>query len=381
MSTARDLQSLLSSAENLAALDALYERTIDQILAEVAAGVTRPGAARARETLIRIRELATRLDPRRDSAVRRWIYVEFPNAYYLGDEAAVSGLESQVKRAAEERAAAFPEIRTAFTALNQLQLKAQIAALTDRLSDVHRHILSRAGIAVRRTQLVFSQDAEVREHVIGGIIRGQTHREVATDIARTILTGQVPPAAAARMREAGFAGDVETWKQMSKGFQMTVGGWTGSARAYANLTARTMQAELHSVGMITRLQQNSINHVRISRHQQAKADVCTLFAGRVYYIGPGTDPMGFPSIKTIPGGHFPPHPNCAHVMEPFVVAVKSPEAVAAALGDAQRLPKKFTAISTKEANELVGAMNEAALNEIAPKGTADVKPPERRGAA
>jgi hypothetical protein len=382
MSVARDLLSLLASAANLAALDEIYARVIDRILREVASGVTRPGAARARETLIRIREIARDIDPKRDGALRRWIYEEFPNAYYLGDDAAVQGIRSQTERAAPERAQGFPEPRTAFTPINQIQLRAQVAAITDKLSDLQRQILSRATGVVRRTQLVFAQDAEVRQHVIGGIIRGQTHRQVATDIARTILTGKVSPAAAARMAQAGFAGDVETWKQMAKGYQIQVGGWKGSVRAYVALTARTMQADLHRVGMVVRLQQNNISHVRISRHQQDKVDECTLYAGQVFYVGPGVDPLGFPSLRSIPNGGPPWHPNCAHVTEAFVVGVKPETAVKAALENVQRLPAPAFGRTVKEVRELVEVLRKTGkLDGIAPKGSADIKPQPPKEAA
>ncbi|MGH9462008.1 MAG: phage minor capsid protein [Vicinamibacteria bacterium] len=382
MSVSRELQSLLASAENVAALEEQYARSIDRILQELAQGITRPGAARARETLLRIRELAQRLDPRRQNAVRRWLEDEFPKFYYLGDDAAARGIDQARGAAAPERRGLVGEPSTGFTALNQLQLRAQVAALTDRLSDVHRQILIKSGLVVRRTQLVFSQDAEIREHVIGGIIRGETHREVANDIARTILTGKVSPAAAERMRQAGFAGDVALFEQLGRRELVTVGKKTMDVRVYANLVARTMGAETHRVGMITRLQQNEINHVRISRHQQTEEDECTLYAGRVFYVGPGEDPLGFPSMNTIPSGGPPWHPNCAHVVTPFVVAAKPPAAVEAALEDINRLPGGAFAVSAKEARELVEVLREAGkLEEIAPKGAADVKPPPKKGAA
>ncbi len=382
MSVARELQALLASAANVAALEEHYARVIDQILREVAAGVTRPGAARARDTLIRIRELARKLDPRRDSAIRRWIQEEFPKFYYLGDDQAVDGIERARASAAAHLVGIVPEASRAFTAINQLQLRAQVAALTDRLSDVHRQILTRASLVVRRTQLVFSQDVEVRQHVIGGIIRGQTHREVANDIARTILTGKVTPAAAERMRQAGFAGDVELFKQLAKGITITVGGWTGTVRAYAALTARTMGADVHRVGLTTRLQQSGINHVRISRHQQAEEDECTLYAGRIFFVGAGEDPLGFPSLRDVPNSGPPWHPNCAHVIEPWVAALKPQPSIDAARADAGLLPAGAFGKSTKEVRELVEVLRKTGkLDAIAPKGSSDIKPPEKKGAA
>lgn len=383
MSVARDLQALLGSAENTAALREIYARVIERILAELAAGVTRPGMARAREVLAKVRELAAQLDPRKDGAVRRWIQSEFAKAYYLGDAAAIEGIEAARGRAPEARGNLVPIPTGAFTAINQLQLRATVAALSDRLHDVQRQILTKAGLFVRRTQLVFAQDAEVRSHIVGGIIRGQTHREVATDIARTILTGKLSPAAAQRMRDAGFAGDLELFRQIGHGQMVTVGQKTMDVRNYSDLVARTMAAEAHRIGTVTRLQQSGINHVRISRHQQAVEDECTLYAGRVFYVGAGVDALGFPSLRDVAGSGPPWHPHCAHVVEAWVAALKPQSTIDAAREDAGLLPAAAFGTSVKEARQLVEVLKKTGrLVAVAPKGAQDVKhEPPKKGAA
>jgi hypothetical protein len=370
MPIARDLLSLLASAENMAALDALLERTVKRILEELATGVSRPGGARAAETIRNIRAIAREIDPRLDSKLRSWIREELPKAFILGDANAVA----DVKRALEEAGTeAIPGQRAGviegWTALNQTALRAMMASMTDRFNDIQRQILTQAGYIVRRTQLAFTTDAAIRQQVTDGIIRGATGREISNDIARAILKGIVPPDARARLQQAGLAGDIELYKQLgaNSDFMLQVGGWRGTVRSYANLVSRTMQREAASVATVARLQQNGINHVQVSDKLPLKPDVCSLIAGKVYYIGPGEDPAGFPSLKEIPGGVFPPHPHCTHVLRPYVVALKSPVAVQSALDDANLVPDHFFGTDPKKAMQLVGSLDAAALQRLNPR--------------
>ena len=234
------------------------------------------------------------------------------------------------------------------------------------MSDIHRQILTTAGLTVRRTQLVFQQDAGIREQVVGGIIRGSSGREISDDIARLILEGKSNPEGLKRLRENGFQNDlIDLYGRLSKGEMVKVGARNFSVRSYANLTARTMLREAHKVGTVVRLQQNGVDHVQISKHAQEKPDVCTAFAGRVYYVGPeAEDPLGFPPLKSITNGGPPFHPNCAHVTQPYVAVLKSQTNVGAAREESDLLPRRFFGKTAAEVTELVEALDEAALREI-----------------
>lgn len=324
MTIARDLQVLLGSDGNVAALERLYDRIIASILRELASGVSRPGAARARETLIRIRELAAELNPRRNSQVRDWIRRELAKAFVLGDRATAREIERQLDDAGAERVGDLQVNRT-FSVVNSTALSAMVASMTARLEDAHRQILQTSGLVIRNTQLRAQTNQEVREHIVDGIIRGSTGRQVSNDIAKAILTGRVSPEAAARMRAAGHAGDMELYRQLGqqKDFMLQVGGWRGTVRTYSNLVARTMSREAASVATIVRLQQSAIFHVQVSGTMPDEPDVCSLFAGNVYYTGAGEDPLGFPAYTSIPGGKIPGHPHCRHVLLPWVAVLKT----------------------------------------------------------
>lgn len=385
MALSRDLLILLASDGNVAALERLYVQAIARILEELAAGVTRAGAGRARDTLIRIRELAAELNPRRDSQVRDWIRRELPKAFILGDKATAREAARQLAEAGAERVGDV-KVNTAFTAVHSTALSAMVATMTARLEDAHRQILQTAGFVVRNTQLKAQTNQEVKEHIVDGIIRGREGRKVSNDIARAILTGKLSPEAVQRLRQAGHAGDIELYKALADGQFITVGKRRFDVRAYANLVARTMSREAASNAAVLRLQQSEIWHIQVSPAMPTEPDVCSLVAGNVYYIGAGEDPLGFPAYSSMPGGKLGLHPHCRHVPMPWVAALKPKPATEELLDNVFAAESFFGASSTeasKRIRELVKSGGIAAIQKFNPR-LFGLKPPARgraKGAA
>ncbi len=382
MAAARELTGLLASGSTIAALDGHYERTIARILDELAQGVSRPGGARAVALLARLRELVNRLDPRKDSFVRTWIKEQLPRAYVLGTRSATRQLQEQLDKVSSDKAAEWGSLKTSWTAANQTTLSAITAAMVSTLSRAARDMMAKLELTVRRTQLRLTTDAAIREATVGGIIRGATGREVSDDIARVIL-GRANPDALKRLRERGFGGDdLALYQELAKGQLIKVAGKNWGVRPYANLVARTMSRDAHKVGTVVRLQTNGVDHVRISRHIQREADECTPFAGNVYYIGAAeVDPAGFPKLSSILNGGPPFHPNCAHVLEPYVVQLKSPEQIAKDQEQTLALPAKFYSKSGTDIRAMVAESSEKQLNEWAPAGAADISETIAKGVA
>jgi len=369
MGLARDLLILLASDRNLAELDRLYAGIIDRILRELAAGVTRAGAGRARDTLIRIRQLAAEINPRVDSQLRDWIRRELPKAFILADKDTANEVRRQLADAAAERVQGI-RVGDTFTGASNAQLNILIATMISRMEDVHRQVLQTAGLFVRNTQLRAQTNAEIREHIVSGIVRGATGREISNDIAKAILTGKISPEAAERLRAAGHAGDLELYKQLAEGQFITVGKRRFEVRAYANLVAKTMQRDAAAVATIARLQQSGINHIQVSPTMPTEPDVCSLVAGNVYYIGAGEDPLGFPAYTSMPGGKLGLHPNCRHVPLPYVAALKS-ESSTDELRDNVFASESFfgatSAEASKRIHELVKAGGIAAIHKFNPR--------------
>lgn len=370
MPIARDLLVLLGSAENLAALERLYEDVIRRVLAELAAGVSRPGAARIAATMIRIRQLAREINPAVDSRLRDWIKRELPQAFILGDKNAVDDVRRALEEAAQVNLPGGGPLITGFSPIHQTQLSAILAAMRNTYTGVYRQILQTSEYVLRRTQLALQTDQAVRDHIVSGIVRGAAGRQISNDIARAILRGQVPADAQARLTQVGLAGDIELYKQLADGKLVQVGGRRFNVRTYSNLVARTMQREAATLGTIARLQENGINHIQVSDTLPTDPDVCSLVAGNIYYIGAGEDPLGFPSYRSMPGGGIPLHPNCRHVVRAWVAAYKTEPDRAGSLANVQASQDFWgmeAAAASKRVGELVKAGGIAALQKLNPR--------------
>lgn len=374
MAASRDLISLLASDSTVAALDRHYKRAVERILEELARGVTRPGGARAAETLANVKALVRDLDPSKASYVRDWIRRNIPKAYVLGDRAATQELRAELRAVASDKADEFGKVNTTFSGVNQVSMKAVTAAMESNMTGAAGEILKNAGLFIRRTQLIQTQDVGTREAVTSGIIRGATHREVADDIASILRGGKITPEMRTELREAGFGGVyLETAEAFGNGQLITVGQRRFSVQGYANLVARTQMREAHKVGTIVRLQQNEVDHVRVSRHRQDDPDECTPWAGQVFYIGPGVDPLGFPPISTILNGGPPFHPNCKHVLTPYVVEFKNPKSIDEANEEAAGIPRRFFGKGPGEIRDMVSGMSDDELEEAFPQGFEDIR--------
>lgn len=369
MGIARDLLILLASDRNIAELERLYARIIDQILRELAAGVSRAGAGRARETLIRIRQLAAEINPRADSMLRDWIRRELPKAFILGDRDAAREVLRQLADAGVDKIEGV-RVGSTFTSTSNAQLNILIGSMVARMEEIHRQILQTAGLVIRNTQLRAQTNAEVRDHIVDGIVRGKAGRQVSNDIAKAILTGKVSPEAAARLKEAGFAGDLELYKQLSEGQFIMIGGKRLPVRSYSNLVARTMTRDAATVATIARLQQSGINHIQVSQTMPTEPDVCSLVAGNVYFIGAGKDPLGFPAYTSMPGGKLTLHPYCRHVPLPYVAALH-PDAFTDELRDNVFAAESFFGATSGQASkrirELVKSGGIAAIHKYNPR--------------
>lgn len=370
MSTRRDLQHLLNDDQTVAALVRLYDRTARQIVNELAQGISRPGAIRATQLIARINVLLGRLDPVKAGQLKRWIARQIPKAYVLGDVAASAELRKILLAAGVDPTS----IARGFVAINNEAMRGIVAAmnltLTGRLESMRDFI----GTTIRTTQRTLAQNEAMRAITSRGLLTGSSGRQVSDDIAR-MLVGRPDQATRARLRALGFRNDLlDDFSVIADHKLITVGGRRFRVRSYADLVARTQMREAHTTGTLVRLRQNDVDHVRISRHRQAELDVCTPFAGKVFYIGPsGGDSQGFRSLREIPNGGPPFHPNCIHVPIPFVVEFKGEEAIANAQASSQAVPLRFMGKSPKEVDALLAEMNEAQLEESFSEGVADVK--------
>lgn len=362
MATNRDVASLIASAQGVSALTGYYDVAIRRILDQLAAGISRPGAARAAALLRDLNDQIDKLDPKKVSFVRNWIRREIPRAFVLGDRTATQDLRKQLEDVASGKREEFGDINRTFNGTNQVAMKAIMFAMEDRLGNVAAEMRARLGLIVRRTQQTLVTEQSLRDTTVSGILRGAAGRSVADDIAALLLKNKISPDLKKRLNDVGFRADMfDEFERVARGELITVGNRRMSVRAYADLVARTQAREAVTVGTVVRLQQNGVDHVQVSKHVQKETDVCTPFAGRVFYIGAlPEDPLGFPSMRETLSP--PYHPNCRHTLQPFVTAFKSEDAIAKQLETSNALPRKFFG---KTPSQIAGMLNEMSSKEVA----------------
>ncbi|MCE5281957.1 MAG: phage minor capsid protein [Deltaproteobacteria bacterium] len=373
MAAARELSALLSDAKTVEALSGHYQRTLERIISELSAGVSRASAARATSLVSQINKLIDDLDPKKAGYVRKWIRKRIPQAYVLGDKAATRQLRESLERASSTDREVFGEVATSFTPINQTQMRAVAAAMESTMGSAAAQMRAAIGTVIRQTQVTLHQSEKIREQTVSGYLRGATARQVSDDIASVLLQKKVAPEVRARLSREGFSADLyNSFERVARGQIIQVGDRRMSVRAYADLVARTQLREAHKVATITRLQQNGTHHVRISRHLMPEPDECTPYAGRVYYVGPlERDPLGFPKLASIPNGGPPFHPNCRHVLEPYVAILESPGAIEERRKESLLLPRRFLGKTAKEARALVAELSPTEIGELMPQGAKD----------
>jgi len=365
MAASRDLLSLLSDSRTLALMDQHLQRVMDRIIRELAAGVSRTGAQRAKDLLAKVSHILRELDPSKDSFIRKWIEDAASKAYVLGDRGATRALRADLDAIAGARAG-FGAINESWTAVNQNAMRGMVAAMNARFTGMQKDVQVAIGTLVRKTQVTLLQSKAIVEATSGGIARGATGRQVADDIAAVLLKGKISPDVERRLQEHGFTADLfKDFERVAREQVVKAGGRTMSVRAYADLVARTQMREAHKVATIIRLQQNGVDHVKVSKHPMGKPDPCTPWAGRVFFIGQGKDPAGFPPLREVLSGGPPFHPNCRHVLQPFVVAFQGKKKVANALEESHAVSKKFYGKDYAGVQKALDGMSDKEIGDLA----------------
>jgi len=317
----RELNAFLNDRSTLKALEDHYQRAVEAIVREMAYGMSRPGAARAQALVRRIDELLATMNTRRQEYVRNWIKRNASRAFVIGDRNATAKLRTMLRNVGSGKAADFGDVNTSWTAINNTSLAAIARAMQESLQVAPNEIRRITSTAIRASQVTLNQNKKIMDATVGGLIRGRTGQQVADDIASIFLKGRTSPEVRKRLMEIGYRGEMfESFEKIARGEMIRVGQKTMSVRSYANLVARTQLREMSRVATVTRLNQNGVYHVKVTRPPQKEIDECAIYAGKVFYVGPlSKDPMGFPPLSSTPNGGPPFHPHCIHDVNPFVV--------------------------------------------------------------
>lgn len=370
MAASRELTALINNARTVAALEAHVRRVLERIQRQLVAGVTAASSQRIAALVAELNATVSSMGVKGDTFVKRWIRRNVERASVLGDDAATRQLREQFRKALVDP----KSIKDAWGPLNQTKLRNVTAAMESTMGLRAEQMKQVLGKVVRDTQRTLTQNIAIRRATVNGIIRGATGKALRDDIASIFLKGKVTPEVRRRLAEVGFRGDMFTsFEQIARGQIIQVGKIRINVASYADLVARTQMREAHTVAGIARLQQNQIDHVQISNHAQKVEDECTPWAGNVYYIGEGEDPAGFPPLSSVLNGGPPFHPRCAHVIAPYVIVFKTPEAIQKDLDATKALPKRFFGKESKDIRKMIKEASPRELKAIAPRGAADIK--------
>ncbi len=211
-----------------------------------------------------------------------WIEINIPRAYHYGLAFADEGVHN-IRRAGinlrrREREVFAQVHREAAAAIVEAMLQTTNAALAQ--------IGRRVDDAFRREGMLA---------VARGIAAGRARVEVSRELEQRLRAAGKPAFVDARGRE-----------------------WP--LDRYAEMVARTTTREAMTQGTINRLREHGVTLGQVSAHNAE--DFCRYYENAIVVLE-GTHPV-YPPISAIQGG--PPfHPNCVHVLTPFVERLATPE--------------------------------------------------------
>lgn len=226
-----------------------------------------------------------------------WIETNIPRAYNIGLQFADHGAHN-IRRAGINLQRRQREV------FSQVHREA-VAAITEEMLRSTEYALAQIG---RRVDDVFRRVG--MEEVARGIVAGRTRRDVTREIKERLLTEAGPRF----VDRSGRAWDLDR---------------------YAEMAARTTTREAMTQGTINRLREHGVRLAQVSAHNAP--DFCLYYENVVVNIGDEPHPV-YPPLSAINGG--PPfHPNCVHVLTPFVERLATPEERKAGIPDAEVLNK------------------------------------------
>lgn len=220
--------------------------------------------------------------------------------YYTNQQARVTAILRQLRRAREPVSAALP--RAAY--------ENGVAAI-DRVVDTKSAFSGVHGAAIEVLAANLEGNLRYAEEFVGRRVQG-TLRQIAIErVGVQVAAGQGPAEQrrdlVERLRAEGLTAFVD-----KRGRRWRL-------EAYASMVTRTTTREAASVGMKNRLIEHGKDLVMISEHRHA-CPICKAYQGKTYSLT-GTS-KNYPHLDRLP----PFHPNCRHVLLPARVSFEQMEA-------------------------------------------------------
>lgn len=188
------------------------------------------------------------------------------------------------------------------------------------------------------TDAIYGIAREMQYHIDQGLAQvgrqvlryAETARDEALRSAGLLKTGE-------KIASGSTTNDMKNWliKQLQDEGFMTVqygqgaGAYQVPLDTYANMVVRSTTREAGNQAMENQLSENGYDLVEMSTHYPT-CEVCAPLQGRVYSIS-GKDKR-FPALSiAFSSGYHNVHPNCRHVIVPWIESLQTPEEVQAAI--------------------------------------------------
>lgn len=282
-----------SEIDSLAALYRNAAADMMDVLADAAAFA----GQRARAAAL-LHQYQTILADLNDEAAA-WIELNIPRAYGAGIEFA-DGCTGDYRRAGISLRARGSGVtgRTEREVFAQVHREA-IQAVTESMLNVMSAAAQQIG---RRVDDAFRREGMLA--VARGIVAGRARVDVSRELEQ-------------RLKELGRTDFVD---KLGRHWPLD---------RYAEVVARTTMREAMTQGTINRLREHGVQLAQVSAHHAT--DFCIYYENVIVSIGPEPHPV-YPPIGAIGGG--PPfHPNCVHVLTPFVERLATEEERKAGIAD------------------------------------------------
>lgn len=257
----------------------LQDRAIQRLVRD--GRVLTAEARRARVLMGEVDELLRQAD----TEAAKWIAENVTTSYKRGVRSAEQGLgEIGMKSIGELN-----------PAIHEEALQVLVNNLQEDLATMHDGIQKGYQRFVRRTQLTAARDKLVTENIAHGIGAGKARREVSGRISTELL------------------------KELGDEKKLFINGKYYDPKKYAEMVARTMTRQAQTAGTINRTLEAGVDTVMVTAH--GAKDGCGFYEGKAFSIS-GTHP-DYPPLDSLPNGGPPFHPNCKHVLAPFVESFAS----------------------------------------------------------
>jgi len=215
--------------------------------------------------------------------------------------------------------------------------KEGLEAVQQYFADQGKPLRPPGAFAVLHNEAIYTLAAELQYQLSGGIAQAGRRARRYVDAARDeALRRAGLESAAVKMASGGTITDMQRImikRLQTEGFLTVQYGDGPAARqvpldVYAMTCARSTTREAGNIARENQMEANGFDLMEMTRHYPT-CEICAPLQGRVYSIS-GKDKRFPPLSRAFPVGYHNVHPNCRHVLVPWIEELKSPAEVAAA---------------------------------------------------